>query len=490
MAFDHRAHVGGLERVGQLLEAHHGRVAAAGEIAGHVQHVGNAARHARGKIAAGRPEHDHATARHVFAAVVADGFDDGVDAAVADAEPFAGHAANVGLAAGGAVERDVAGDDVLLRHERGTFWGIEDDPAAAQALAQVIIGVAFQLERHAARHECPEALPGAASEFDVDGVVGQAFRAPFAGQLTAGDGADDAVDVANGQFGADILAAFEGGLAQIEQRGDIERFLEAVVLFDLAEAPDLRTDGRLIEDVREVESEGSPMGDGFGGLEAVGPPDHFRERAETEFGHDLAQFLGHEPHEIDDVLGVARESLAQLRVLGGHADGAGVQVADAHHDAAEGDQRRGRESELLGAEQGGDGDVAARLELAVGLDVNAAPEIVQHECLVGFGQTEFPGCAGVFDGRERRRAGAAVVAADEDDVGVGFRDAGGDGADADLGDELDADAGAVVRVFEVMDQLGEVFDGVDVVVRRGRDEPDAGRGEAGLGDPGMDFAAR
>ena len=42
-------------------------------------------------------------------------------------------------------------------------------------------------------------------------------------------------------------------------------------------------------------------------------------------------------------------SLRKFGVLGGHADRAGVQVADAHHDAAERDQRRGGEAELLGA---------------------------------------------------------------------------------------------------------------------------------------------
>jgi hypothetical protein len=47
-------------------------------------------------------------------------------------------------------------------------------------------------------------------------------------------------------------------------------------------------------------------------------------------------------------------------------------MADAHHDAARGDERRGGEAELLGAEQRGDDDVAAGLELAVGLDRDAA----------------------------------------------------------------------------------------------------------------------
>ena len=58
-------------------------------------------------------------------------------------------------------------------------------------------------------------------------------------------------------------------------------------------------------------------------------------------------------------------------------------------------------------------------------------------------------------------------------VGVRFRDAGGDGADPDLGDELDADPGMRVDVLQVVDELLQILDRVDVVVRRRRDQADA-----------------
>ena len=45
-------------------------------------------------------------------------------------------------------------------------------------------------------------------------------------------------------------------------------------------------------------------------------------------------------------------------------------------------------------------------------------------------------------------------------------DAGGDRPDACLRNELDADVGVAVRVLQVVDQLGEILDRVDVVVRR------------------------
>src|SRR5262249_49151228 len=97
--------------------------------------------------------------------------------------------------------------------------------------------------------------------------------------------------------------------------------------------------------------------------------------------------------------------------------------------------------------------------------------------------------AGVLDRGERRRARPARVAADQHDVGLGLGDTGGDRADADLGDQLHADAGAVVRVLEIVDQLRQVLDRVDVVVRRRRDQADARRRVADLRDVLVDLVA-
>ena len=75
-------------------------------------------------------------------------------------------------------------------------------------------------------------------------------------------------------------------------------------------------------------------------------------------------------------------------------------------------------------------------------------------------------------------------------VGVRLRHAGGDGADADLGDELDRDARFRVGAAQVVDQLLEVLDRVDVVVGRRRDQPDARRGQPDAGDVAVDLVAR
>ena len=68
-----------------------------------------------------------------------------------------------------------------------------------------------------------------------------------------------------------------------------------------------------------------------------------------------------------------------------------------------------------------------------------------------------------------------------------LRHTGRDGADTDLGDQLHADARGGVRVLQVEDQLRQVFDRIDVVMRRWADEAHAGSRMARRGDDLIDL---
>ena len=207
-------------------------------------------------------------------------------------------------------------------------------------------------------------------------------------------------------------------------------------------------------------------------------------------GHQLAHFLGDEEEEIDDMLGQADEALAQLRVLRRDADRTGVEMAFAHHDAAGGDERRRGETELVGAQQGADHNVAAGAQAAVDLHGDARAQAVQHQRLMRFGEADFPRAAGVFDRGQGRGARAALEARDRHMVGAALGDAGGDRADADFRDELHRHVGARVDVLEVEDQLRQILDRINVVMRRRRDQSDARRRVAHLGDDRVDLVAR
>src|SRR5260370_11927716 len=95
-----------------------------------------------------------------------------------------------------------------------------------------------------------------------------------------------------------------------------------------------------------------------------------------------------------------------------------------------------------------------------------------------FAQTNFPRKTGVLDGGQGRGAGSTVVPADGDDVGARFGNARGNDADSGTGYKLYPDAGARIDSAKVVDQLGEAFDAVNVVVRGGRNQRRTGRGVA------------
>ena len=78
--------------------------------------------------------------------MVADTFDNGIDAAVANAETFTGNTGNIGFTAGGAVEGNVADNDVFVRIERRFCKGMDDDFTAGKTLADVVVGIAFETQ--------------------------------------------------------------------------------------------------------------------------------------------------------------------------------------------------------------------------------------------------------------------------------------------------------------------------------------------------------
>ena len=135
--------------------------------------VGDAAAHAGGEVAAGRPEHDHAATGHVLAAVVADALDDSRSPGVADGEALAGETAEERATGGRAVEHGVADDHVLLGAEQRRLGRAHGEDPAGQALARVVVGLAAQRQGHAGRQPGAEALAGRARERDLDRALGQ-----------------------------------------------------------------------------------------------------------------------------------------------------------------------------------------------------------------------------------------------------------------------------------------------------------------------------
>ena len=453
-----------------------------------VQHIGNAARHARREIAARLADDDDNAAGHIFAAMVAGAFDHRDRARVADREALAGDTTEIALAADRAIEHRIAHDDRVFRHDlRGLPGRVDHELAARQALADIIIGLAFELERHAMGDPGAEALARRALQLDVDRVVGKPGMAVLLRDHARQHRAGGAVDALDRALDAHGLSRLDGGGRLCDERA-VEHMLQIVVLvFSLVDRQ--LSSVRLVEQAREIETLGLPVLDRAIAVEHLDLADHLVDRAVAELGHQLAHFLGDEEEIVDDMLGLSDEPLAQDGVLRRDTHGTRVEMAFAHHDAAGRNQRRGGKAKFIGTQHCADDDVAPRAQAAIDLHGNARAQAVQHQRLVGLGKADFPRAARMFDRRQWRGTRAAFIARDGDVIGTPLGDAGGHRADTDLGDELHRDERFRIDVLQVVDQLGQIFDGIDVVVRRRRDQADALRGMTHLGDHRIDLVA-
>ena len=115
MALEKSAHTIHVGRLDQRLEVDAGLVAAArGEIAPAIVDVGDAAAHSSREVAARATKYEDRSVGHVLAAVVADTFNYGCGAGVADRETLAGDSVEEDFAAGCAVKNHVTDQDALL----------------------------------------------------------------------------------------------------------------------------------------------------------------------------------------------------------------------------------------------------------------------------------------------------------------------------------------------------------------------------------------
>jgi hypothetical protein len=206
---------------------------------------------------------------------------------------------------------------------------------------------------------------------------------------------------------------------------------------------------------------------------------HLVDGSETKLSHDGSELVGHIVEEVDDVLGSSGELLAKLRILGSDTNRASVQVALSHKDTAHSDKRSGGKAPFLSTEQTSQGNITTSLELTVSLNNDTTTQVVENQRLMSLSQTQLPRKTGVLDTSPSRGTGTTIVTRDQDVIGLGLGYTRGDDADTDLRHKLDRNSGSRARALKIVDQLLEILDGVNVVVRGRRDKTDTRGGVTG-----------
>ncbi len=420
-----------------------------------VPDVGGATGHTGGEVSADVTDDQDLPPGHVLAPVIGAAFDDGCGARVAHREPLTDPACQIGLATGRPVEDGVPGG--VGRRALGAPRRDRDQPPA-HAFAQVVVGGALEMQIDSATEPGAEALPSGAGQLDHDGPGRKTLRPVPLGYLTGEPGPDRPVDVPDRVCELDRLSGCYrlGTVGSHSHRQAGERDLAiALVLFAPLGGDQHR---------REVGGERMLRVDR---AQQIGPSHQFGHGPHTQGGHVAPRFLGEPSEQQHHLICRAGELRPQVLLLGGDPDRARVEMALADHLAAHGQQWEGPEAEPLGTEHGGHDDVPSGAKTTVGLEEHPRPLPVGGEDLMGLGQTQLPRRAGVLDRDQRRCAGAAFGAGDRDHVGIGLGHPDCDRAHTGLADQFHRDQGGRLEGLEVVDELGEVLDGVDVVVRRG-----------------------
>src|SRR3989338_4488131 len=331
-----------------------------------IEHVGETAGHAGTEVVAGLAQYADKTAGHVFAAMVASAFHYGVRTGVTHGETLA---------------RSTGGEQL----------------AAGHALADVVVGVAFQVQVQTTGVPHTEALARSALEAEGDRRLGHALVAMFAGDFAGDTGTNGTVAVADFQIKLGTAGSIDRRLGQLDHLLGQQAFVERRVALNQAE---LRLVGRNVVAAEQRRQVQMTLLGGFARqhFQQIGTPDQLFQATYAQLGQPLAGFFGDIGEEVHHHFDGADEViLAQLVVLRGHAGGAVVQVTDAQVFAAQGDHRRSTKTEAFGTENGSLDHVEAGFQAAVGLYPYLAAQVVAAQGLVGFGQAEFPRRTGVLD---------------------------------------------------------------------------------------------
>ena len=389
----------GLRIGGDAAHLHDLRIDAGSDPVIVIEQEGHTTGHAGTDVASGAAKHHHNATGHVLTAVISGTLHDRTGTTVADTKALTGTTMGKQFATGRSVQTGVAENHLIARVGSG-ISGHQGDPAAVHALADVIIRLTLEPNIHPLHQEGTEALPGSATEGQIELSV-ETTVAMALGDFTSQSGADTAVGV------DDLHTAAERAMAL--HRSHQLRIRQQLILKDRAIAMGLGTvakPGAILSTMDRSEQAGQVHTLGLGqldrsGLEQIGASNQIFKAAHTQQAHQLTNFLSHVPEEVDDMLGDAGETFAQVLLLRGHTDRAVVGVANTGHHAAFGDHGDRTEAVLLRTKERSDHHVPAGFEATIGPQQHPFSQTVLQQSAMHLGQAQLPGAARMLDRAER-----------------------------------------------------------------------------------------
>src|SRR5205823_2032888 len=148
--------------------------------------------------------------------------------------------------------------DGLLRHNDAVSSRAGYDAAAREPLADIIVGIAFELESDAAREPGAKTLTGRSGEFHVYGAVGQPGMPVALGRLSREHRAHRAIGVLDRALDAHGCGVSERS-PRLRDQSAVEDVVNLMVLRLTVVNRNPTWRFRLEEQTREVEPAGFPV---------------------------------------------------------------------------------------------------------------------------------------------------------------------------------------------------------------------------------------
>ena len=197
-------------------------------------------------------------------------------------------------------------------------------------------------------------------------------------------------------------------------------------------------------------------------------------------------------HQVDHALGadLGVQAFDEVGALRGDAPVAFAARAALALVAAQGDERRRGDVDRVGAQRDRAHDVGGAADGAARDHAHRGAEPLLAQPVVDGGQGELDGDAHVVADALGRGTRSSAESVDRDDVGARPRDAARDGGDVVHGGDLHRHGlGVAGRLLQREDELAQILDRVDVVMRRWADRVGALGDHAGPRHLGVDLLA-
>ena len=169
--------------------------------------------------------------------------------------------------------------------------------------------------------------------------------------------------------------------------------------------------------------------------------------ADTQSCHVFPQLLCYKLHKVLNILRLAAEPLAQLRILGCDTHRTSIKITHTHHDTAHCYEWCRCKSELLCTKQCCDQNVSAGHELSIRLHDNTIPQTIHEQRLMCLCDTQLPRKSCVVNRTSRCSARTAVITGHKDNLCTRFCNTGCNRSHSCFRYELDGNSGIGIGIF-------------------------------------------